>query len=161
MNALQFRKAVLDVTLKGIDQGPDSWVTFNDSLHTRITEAGYVPDIVVLGDDELSILECSLKENYVLITTDRVICISSEVYEEMYIRDMEKFLNDYEAANYTKVDGKYPKTNKVAIQKIDGSVFMFVIDSHHPAFFSKVLIYNIFSYKKKGRWYLNPSEKKW
>lgn len=159
MNAQQFRAAVLDVSLKAIDKSPDEWVTFNDALHTRVIEDIYIPDKVTLVVDELPILECDLVDNYLLITTERIICVSNDAYEEVYIDKIEKIVNDYEALNYTKINGQYPETNKVALLKRDGSKLTFLIDSYYPAFFSKILIQNILSYKVKGDWYLNPSNR--
>ncbi|MFD2920701.1 hypothetical protein ACFS6H_13335 [Terrimonas rubra] len=156
----QFRNAVLSVTLKAIDKEPDSWTTFNDALHTRIIKGAYLSDEVELKSSELPILECRLANSYLLITTERVISILNTVYKEMYINEVEKFLNDYEALNYAKKNGQYPGTNRVAIRRIDGAVLEYIIDSHHAAFFSKILIYNIFSYKTKGYWYLDPAKKK-
>lgn len=157
MNLERFRDDVLDVTLKAIDEEPDAWITFNDSLHTRIIRNDYKPKLVSIEKYELPILECDLNDSYLLVTTNRVICILHNQYSDMVFEEMDRFKNDYEALNYQKVEGKYSKINKIAIQKKNGLTFIFLIDSHHPAFFVKLLIYNIFSYKVYGHWYLNPS----
>lgn len=158
MKAKEFKKEVLEITLKCVDRKPEDWTTFNDKMHTIFLQDDYIPTKVSLLSNELPILECDLYDSYLLVTSDRVISIINNKYDEIYPNDFYELCNDYEKFNYKK-EGDHPKINIICIQKIDGFKVLLKIDSHYPAFFTKILIYNIMLYKKEGRWFLNPTKK--
>lgn len=158
MSPQEFRREVIRVTLKAIDKPPIAWITFNDTLHTKILEVeeGISKENIELIENELPILECDMEKAYLLITTDRVISILDNVCHSTLIKDIQKFSNERESENYKKVAGKYPPTHSVTIIKKNGNEVSFLIDSHHPSYFVKILIYNILSFKEHNKWFINP-----
>lgn len=159
MTQKEFKDKVLQVTRKAIDKLPSDWITFNDKLNTRIVSEKLPASQVNLLEDELPILECDLEKSYLLITTKRICSIIEGGYDDLVFEDMDKFLSDYVSENKRIINGFYPKTNKHAIRKKDGSKLIFCIDSYEPAYFTNILIRNILSYKRSNKWYLNPSQK--
>lgn len=158
MKSKEFKKKVLEITLRSVDRKPKNWTTFNDKMHTILLEDNYIPTKASLLSNELPILECDLHDSYLLVTSHRVISIINNKYDEIYPNDFHELCNDYEKFNYKK-EGDHPKTNIICIQKMDGFKVLLKIDSNYPAFFTKILIYNIMLYKKEGRWFLNPSNR--
>lgn len=160
MNAKEFKNIALDISLNCVDKKPKDWLTYNDKINTKLLDDNYESKFVVLQKNELPILDCSLNNSYLLITTARVISIIDNKYDEVYSNDFEGLCNDYEKFNYKKENNQYPKTNFICIEKTDKTKLLAVIDSYYPAFFSKMLICNVLLlYKKEGRWFLNPNNK--
>lgn len=150
------KELAVQITLKSMDREMSDWITFNDQLHTKIVKDDYVPQKTMLIDYELPIMECDLIDSYFLVTTERIISIIKSSYDEVFFKDIQKVSNEYEAENYKLTDGKYPKTNIIAVKKNNNEILLAYIDSYYPAYFSKILIYNLFSYKTLGKWYVNP-----
>ncbi|MBK1897373.1 hypothetical protein [Chryseobacterium paridis] len=159
MEAKEFKNLVLEVTLKSVDRKPTDWITFNDKMNTQLVNDSYEAEKVRLCKKELPIIECNLDNSYFLVTTDRIISIINNEFDEMNIINMVDYCNEYERLNYKQPNGEYPKVNFLCIEKKDGTKFIAKIDSHYPAFFTRILIYNIFLYKTEGRWFLNPPKK--
>lgn len=159
MEEKEFKKEVLEITLRCVDRKPEDWLTFNDKMNAKLVEDNYTPAKVLLLKNEVPILECELNDSYLLVTSNRVISIINEKYDEVYPNNFCELCNDYEKFNYKKEEGDHPKTNIICVEKTDTSKLLIKIDSYYPAFFTKILIYNIMIYKKEGRWFLNPSKK--
>jgi hypothetical protein len=132
------------------------WITFNDKLNIKLLADNYLPSMIRLDLNELPIVGCDLGDSYFLITTERVISIIENSYDEVYFSDMNKFSSEYETENYRQVNGKYPKVSIIAIEKKNKNILLLRVDSYYPAYFSKMLLYNIFSYKTLGRWFIEP-----
>jgi hypothetical protein len=147
MDTADFRQRILDATLSLLDEPFERWRTHNDKIHTRLFLDGEKPSRTLeLAEKELPLLECDLKESYVLITTNQVISIIEAKISSIHFEQIEKFGNEFEADNFKD----QPKTNKVALYDKKGNRLVFVIDALHPAYFSKVLIHNLISFKTKG-----------
>jgi hypothetical protein len=139
-----------------MDKKMSDWITFNDKLNTKILEDDYLPLKTILINYELPIMECNLIDSYFLVTTERIISIINNSYDEVFFKDMQKLSNEYEAENYRVTNGKYPKTNIIAVKKNNNEVLIAYVDSYYPAYFSKMLISNVFSYKTLHKWFINP-----
>lgn len=159
MEVEKFRDEVIEVTQRAVDRKPEEWITFNDTLNTKIIRDCKFQSKIKLNVDELPILECSLDGAYLLVTTDRIVSVMENYYDEVYFECMDRFLNEFEEDNYKKIDDRYPKIHKIAIRKKDGSKLFYLIDSYYPSAFAKILIQNLSSYKSYGRWFLNPDRK--
>lgn len=159
MNTKEFKDKAIEISLKCIDKEPSDWITFNDNINTQLLADNYESKFVLLGKNELPILDCILNGSYLLVTTERVVSIIDNNYDEIYPKDFEGLCNDYEKFNYKGENNQNPKTNFICIQKSNRTKLLAVIDSYYPAFFSKMLICNVLLYKKEGRWFLNPSKK--
>ncbi|OCA74890.1 hypothetical protein BBI00_11345 [Chryseobacterium arthrosphaerae] len=159
MDIKEFKNKAIEISLNCVDKAPEDWLTFNDKINTQLLDDSYESKFVSLEKNELPILDCSLNNSYLLVTTERIISIIDNNYEEVYSKDFERLCNDYEKFNYKKENNQYPKTNFICIEKTDKSKLLAIIDSYYPAFFSKMLICNVLLYKKEGRWFLNPSKK--
>ena len=159
MNTKEFKDKALEISLKCVDKEPSDWLTFNDNINTKLLDDNYESKFVLLDENELPILDCSLNNSYLLVTTERVISIIDNNYDEVYSKDFEGLCNDYEKFNYKGENNQNPKTNFICIKKTNKTKLLAVIDSYYPTFFSKMLICNVLLYKKEGRWFLNPSKK--
>lgn len=159
MNIKEFKDNAIEISLKCVDKAPKDWLTFNDKINTQLLDDSYESKFVLLEKNELPILDCSLNNSYLLVTTERVISIIDDNYDEIYSKDFEGLCNDYEKFNYQNEDNQHPKTNFICIKKNDKAKLLVIIDSYYPSFFTKILICNILLYKKEGRWFLNPSKK--
>lgn len=152
----KFKQLAVQITLKSIDKEQSDWITFNDKINTKIIGDDYFRSDIMLLVNELPIMECDLKNSYFLITTDRIISVIDGFYDEVFFIEMNNISNEYNTENFKQINGKYPKTNIIAVKKNDNTTLIAKIDSYYPAYFAKMLIYNIFSYKKLGKWYVNP-----
>lgn len=85
-----------------------------------------------------------LKNYYFLITTDRIISVIDGFYDEVFFIEMNNISNEYNTENFKQINGKYPKTNIIAVKKNDNTTLIAKIDSYYPAYFAKMLIYNVF-----------------
>ncbi len=159
MNIIDFRKELIKITLEALDKPFDEWITFNDSLHTRIIDNNTNPNFQIkLLDNELPVLECSLDETYLLVTTERVISITNSLNDEVFIDEIGGFSYKDDALNY-KTSNEYSKVSKINIIKRDGNTLSLFTDSYYPFYFTNILIRNILSHKKYNKWYINPREK--
>ena len=152
----KFKELAIQITLKSMDRKLSDWITFNDKLNTKIVEDNYLPLNIIMIDNELPIMECDLVDSYFLITTERIISIINGFYNELFFKDMQKLSNEYEFENYKLTDGKYPKINIIAVKKNNNEILLAHVDSYYPAYFSKMLICNLFSYKTLNKWFVNP-----
>lgn len=152
----EFKQSVIQVTLKSIDKKVSDWITFNDKINMKFVTDDYLSSKVELIFNELPIIECDLDDSYFLITTERIISIIEGSFDDVYFNDMNKLSYKYEAENYKQTNGKYPKINIIAVEKRDKKLLLIKVDSYYPAYFSKMLICNIFSYKTFGRWFIDP-----
>ncbi|MDR6528461.1 hypothetical protein J2787_003898 [Chryseobacterium rhizosphaerae] len=159
MEAKEFKSLVLEVTLKCVDRRPEDWFTFNDKMNTHFVQDNYQPQNIRMDKDELPIIECDLDDSYFLITTDRIISINDGIFDSVNFFNMFDFCGTNEKLNYRNTNEELPKVDTLCIKKVDGGKLIAKIDSHYPAFFTKILIYNILVYKKEGRWYLNPGKR--
>ncbi|MDV7699530.1 hypothetical protein N6B72_21675 [Chryseobacterium soli] len=159
MNTKEFKDKALEISLNCVDRQPKDWITFNDKINTKLLDDTYESKFVSLKKNELPILDCNLNDSYLLITTERVISIINNKYDEIYSNDFEGLCNDFEKLNYKNENSQHPKTNFICLERTDKTKLLAIIDSYYPAFFSKMLICNILLYKKKGKWFLNPSKK--
>lgn len=158
MKSLEFKLEAIKVTLKAMDNSPDKWMTFNDKIHTYIIDKIQMKSGVQLFSSEVPILECVLENDFLLITTERLVSSLFNNHYEMYIKEVIGFSNEFVKENNTKIDGKLPKTNIMVVKGNENKKLLFKIDSYHPAYFVKILIYNLSSYIRYGSWYLNPSK---
>lgn len=155
MNTKEFKDKAIEISLKCLDKEPKDWLTFNDKMNTQLLDDSYKSKFVLLEKNELPILNCSLNNSYLLVTTERVISIIDNKYGEVYSKDFEGLCNDYEKFNYE--NSQHPKTNFICVEKTNKAKLLVITDSYYPAFFAKMLICNVLLYKKEGRWFLNPS----
>ena len=108
MNTKEFKDKALEISLKCVDRQPKDWLTFNDKINTKLLDDNYKSKFVSLKKDELPILDCNLNDSYLLITTDRVISIIDNKYDEIHSNDFEGLCNDYEKFNYKKKNDQHP-----------------------------------------------------
>ncbi len=154
MNSKKLKETVLHICIRYMDEPPERWSTFNDMLHSRILDDDYkvfIPD-VVLSSDEIPIFESFLPNSYLLITTSKVISKIENEYDEVLIKEIKKITPNYNENNL------YPKIHKIEIEKMDGNKLVYFIESHHPSFFSIILIKNLVSYVQTNNWYINPTK---
>lgn len=148
----EFRQNVLKQTLALVDKPYAEWTTHNNKLNSIVfLKDEHCKFEDELNTNELPLLECVLTNSYVLITTDRVISILDDKRTEMKFENMARFGNEFENENHLSADGKMPKTNRVVIYNNENGRLVFVVDSLYPAYFSKVLIHNLISFRVKGK----------
>lgn len=158
MDVEEFRNEVIKVTSAALDKPFNEWITFNNTLNTKIINGPY-PDLrVVLLKNEMPILECNLDDSYLLITTERIVAEINGIPDEVFIESIEGFSNRNDVLNYKKTESGYPKLNKIALLMKDENILEFFIDSYYPAHFAIILIQNLRSYKIYNKWYLNPKK---
>lgn len=146
-----FRKELLSRTLLLVDKDYKNWTTYNNQINTIL----YFNNInfvnvkgIDLKTDELPLIECDLKKNYVLISTDRIISLFNERTSQMSIKEIVRFGNEFEQFNNKKAS----KTNLVSLYDSKGNNLIYEIDSLYPAYFSKILIHNLVNHTSKGEY---------
>lgn len=146
------KKEVLTRTLSLVDEPYEKWRTFNKKMNTILfLENEQIKNkSIKLKNSELPLLECKLNDSYVLISTDKVYSILSSKSNEILIENISRFGNEFEKENVEPVGGLQPQTNKVVLYGDEGEKLIFQIDSLYPAYFAKILIHNLISYKRKG-----------
>lgn len=159
MDIVEFRNEIVRVTSAAIDKPFTEWITFNNTINTKIINGPYSNLQIELLKNELPILECNLDDSYLLITTERIVAKINGSTDEVFIELIEGFSNKNDDLNYKRTENGYPKLNKMALLIEDGNIFEFFIDSYYPANFAVILIQNLRSYKRYNKWYLNPKKK--
>lgn len=151
------KQLAMEKTMPLIDEPPGNWKTFNDKLNTNIVgDKSQLISKINLGTNEEPILECVLPDSLLVVTTERVVSEMSGTHDEVWLNEFDGFGNDYEYENNKLTDGRLPKTNLITIKRINKGNLYFRIDSYYPAHFVKVLIQNLASYQKNGKWFWNP-----
>ena len=146
-----FRKEVLTRTLSLVDKPYKEWRTYNQKINTILFfDNENINSSLSLSENELPLLECKLKNSYVLITTNRVVSILGTEIDEILISTISHFGNEFENENLKVVNGKGPKINIIVLVNSKEEKLIFKIDSLYPAYFSKILIHNLISIKTKG-----------
>jgi hypothetical protein len=141
---------LLEKTILMVDKPFEQWRTYNDQIYTSILMGkDSIYSKSHRGLNEIPLLECRLSNDYVLITSDRIISINENKKNVMEIKDIVRFGNEYENLNMTLVDGHYPKVNTISLYNKSGLNITFQIDSLYPAYFSKILIQNLIKVKYK------------
>lgn len=155
-----FKSKLISITLKCIDELPSNWNTTNTHINTYIIEGldFRLRNKFTLKEDELPILECVLSDSFLLITSRRIISSYNGKIEEIEVKKIVGFDNEYERQNYKKDNGRLPPTHLMVLKGEDNKKLFFEVDSIHPAYFTKILIMNLFTYSRYGTWYLNPSK---
>lgn len=157
MNPKLFKNEAIQKTLKSIDKLPINWVTTNDKINLRILDGilSFRSDVELITN-EVPISECFIGDSFFLITTTRVISKLDGHQDELLIKEILK-LEDLRE-NYIKDEnGVWPKTNLFIVKGENEKQLTLKVDSVHPAYFVKILIYNLSSYLRHGIWYLDPS----
>jgi len=160
MKAEVFKTEALQKTLPLMDVPVENWQTFNDRLNTYIVDNSHPMETnVKLAENELPILECILEDSFVLITTEHVVSGDFAHYEQVLLKEILGFTNDFEKDNFKMVGGILPKIH-VMVLKVEGNRRLLLkVDSYHPAYFVKVLITNLSYFKKHGKWFWNPQSR--
>ena len=153
-----FKKEAIRKSLLLINEPPENWKTFNNELHTKIIEdVSQTAFNHYLKEDELPVLECVLQNNFVLITTDRIVSSFGNNNEEMFLQDVVKLGNEFDNENFKIVDGRLPKTNIISVIGKGDKELLFEIDSYYPAHFVRTLIINMSYFLKNGKWFWKPN----
>ena len=151
---MDLAKDAVKISLKSIQSPPEIWLDPKRKVRSKILKRN---DIlrrqVVLSDKEIPLFEYQSKNSYSLITTRRVISYRNAVYNEIDL------INVFTSRKLMKL----PLTQKqsplkvLRIVDIENQEFLIEFDEGYPAYFAMVLIDNLSTQLRLGRWSLNPS----
>lgn len=149
----ELKRLAVEKTLKSMNRAPKDWITTNTRVHTHLINESYqFKSNVVLHESEKPILECILEDSSFLITTQRVFSRDFIKWYELPIK-MITGLNDKGAQ--TKDDVTSTGVNTIEVKNELQREFFLNVDSLYPAFFTKILILNLSSFVRYGKWYLD------
>lgn len=150
-----FAKEAIDRTSRFIDKAEEDWITFNDKINTRIIHKENEMKVKIdLLEEEIPLFECILSDSFVLISTKRLVSKLNDIYDEIFIKEITGLNDEFEKLNYNLNGAKQPKTHLISVQGINNNNVVFKIDSYYPAFFARILIYNLSCYSRTKKWYL-------
>ncbi|MEM6319611.1 MAG: hypothetical protein AAF960_18200 [Bacteroidota bacterium] len=156
MEPTTLRDKVVNITIKSMDEPPNHWKTFNDNINTTVVSR--LNNDKKPNNDECPILECKLDDNYLLITTDKIVSKFGGQSYGLKLKEVTGLSNRFNERNYSKVGGKPQKTIIQEVLGENGQNLIFEIDSHHPAYFATLIILNLSTFLRNERWYLNPDK---
>lgn len=156
MTEKELKENALKNSLNSIDKRVEEWVTNNDKINLVFIKNNMSSFNFDLKDKELPIVECFLKPNNFLLTTERLLSNFEGNLYEMLISEMEGLCSKSMKEINPKKKSNSLKTNILVIKSFLEDKIYFEVDSLYPTFFMRILIYNLSSYKRYGKWYLAP-----
>jgi hypothetical protein len=155
MKGEEFKQEALRITLPLVAEPPQRWTTFNVRMHSYLVDdCNPMRSEVQLQLDEAPLFECILEHSCMLITTERVVSIIEDKYDEIRLKEIKGFGNEYVEENYRSQKGeKPPPVNKMVLKGEDDKRLLCIVDSHDPAYFAQMLIKNLISYVECGQWF--------